>query len=290
MVLWAALAGGCSPEVTLVVDLVSDLRPGIEVVELRLELRDALGRTVATQRTPLSSDQPLLPRRRVGELAGLTPDRYTLRGELIGADGVTFATWINTTTARAILLGAGETDSDQSFLWLGDSGSLFLQHGTIDGPSHSSGITPGVDDEGTWKHLVVVMDLAAEAPEQRVRFWVDGIRQPTGPGMAGHYPTELPGFFLGGPHRHALGNKWQGAFDWIGRLAETYLIWGEALDPTYFSVGRGAEARSITYRGPITAGSLYFDYVNPGENRFDGQPGWNVTNVMSDASSLPYAP
>ncbi len=94
--------------------------------------------------------------------------------------------------------------------------------------------------------------------------------------------------FLGGSHRHTLGNKWLGDFDWLGALAETYLLWGVALTPSEFVIDTPAGLRSVDYQGPVTPGSIHFDWQMPGQNRFLNEPDWSATNVAVSEVDLPY--
>lgn len=200
----------------------------------------------------------------------------------------TIATWYRSTNIAEMLLCAGISAQQQTFLWADmTDGKVLLQHQEI---ANQYVAAPGMQAwayHNLWVHLVVAVDLTQAAPDARVRWWLDGVPQIID-------PDTTPGFaqgqevYLGDTALHTIGNKYDGSYNWTGALAETYIIWGHALDPSSFITGTGAATRSIAYTGPVTPESVYFDYAVPGVNGFAGQPSWDATQISTSVSDLPY--
>jgi hypothetical protein len=90
--IFALAASGCScgdGGPALYVDLVTDLRPGIEVAEVRVEVArgpelEAPG--IATRRVLIARGDDFQDPRRIADFTGLTPGTYVVRVELFDAD------------------------------------------------------------------------------------------------------------------------------------------------------------------------------------------------------------
>ena len=200
----------------------------------------------------------------------------------------TLATWYRSTAQNQMVMCAGVTAQRQSFVWASQNdGTVLFQH--QEGSSSWATIPDAQPWPylGTWIHLVLSVDLTQADVAQRVRWWIDGVAQTTHTGGA---PDWVQGqqLYLGDTVLHTIGNKFDGAFDWSGALAETYVIWGRALDPSYFIVGTGAATRSIAYTGPVTPESVHFDYAVAGANGFAGEPDWTATQITTVTTGLPY--
>jgi hypothetical protein len=200
----------------------------------------------------------------------------------------TFATWYRSDETGAMLLGSGVASNRQTFLWAGsDSGAPFFQH--QDGDTYAAGVDTW-PHLGQWVHLVIAVDLTDPLADRRVRYWVNGEPDATASAGGMTFPMGLD-LFTGATVQHTLGNKHDGAFDWTGSLANTYLIFGHALEPSHFitTISPGT-VRSIEYTGPVTAESVHFDYAGDeaGANAFPGQPDWDTQQVSIVTDDLPY--
>lgn len=188
------------------------------------------------------------------------------------------------------MLGAGVTESEQSFLWASSmDGRLFFQHQS----SQSSYVAAPDAGEpwpysGQWVHIVIAVDLDKPTLEERVRYFVNGVHT-ANLEFETPFPQSLD-LYLGGAVQHSLGNKHDGAFDWTGNLAETYIIWGVSIGASAFvRRDHNEELRSIQYTGPVTSESVYFNYAlsETGTNAFTGQPDW-TSSYVGRSDSLPY--
>lgn len=205
----------------------------------------------------------------------------------------TFSSWYKSTNAGTMLFCAGVSPSEQTFIWtdVNDAtGEPYFQHvGSLSGPDYRPATTwPYL---GQWVHLVISVDTTQAIADDRVRWWVNGTRMVTRVADMGvPFPLDQP-LYLGTAILHTLGNKFDGGFPWTGELAETYVIWGHALDASEFVTVVGPDTvRSIVYTGPVEPESLYFSYpaANPGQNGFAAQPSWTATSMMTTATGLPY--
>jgi hypothetical protein len=202
----------------------------------------------------------------------------------------TFATWYKSGNTGTMLLCAGVSASDQTFVWAGNVGGRpFLQHedATINigvAPLLGGGAWPYLD---TWVHLVIAVDMTQVDPARRVRWWIDGVERPI-ESQGGTMPQDHPLHVGDAGVVHTIGNKWSGGFDWTGLLAETYLVLGHALDASAFVAITEDGVRSIVYTGPVDAESVYFEYAtaDAGKNSF-AEGDWAATAVGS-SSDVPY--
>ena len=200
----------------------------------------------------------------------------------------TFASWYKASAIAEMLMCAGISSQQQSFLWADQSdGTIVFQH--QEGGSAWAGFPEAQPWPylGVWIHLVLSVDLTQPAVDQRVRWWIDGIPHVVNSGTDPNF-VQGQQLYLGDAVLHTIGNKFDGSYNWTGELAETYLIWGHALEPAAFIVGSGAATRSIAYAGPIEAESVYFDYATPGKNGLAGQPDWTATQLTASTTDLPY--
>ena len=77
----------------------------------------------------------------------------------------------------------------------------------------------------------------------------------------------------------------------MGSLANTYVIWGHAVEASAFVTLHTGAPRSIAYSGPVEPESVHFTYAdagNLGRNSFVGQPDWVATEVTSITTDMPY--
>lgn len=217
--------------------------------------------------------------------------RRTLAASASPAGVFTFSTWYRSSDVGDILLGTGISATQHTLIGASSNvspGLPVFQHqegGTfhLTGPDQRP--WPFVD---TWVHLVVAVDVRAPTIDGRVRWWVNGEPQANYLGPYAELPQDQA-LYLGQPILHTFGNKHIGSFDWIGSLADTYLIWGHALDASAFvtTVAPGV-VRSIAYTGPVTPESVHFTYEVPGANTFPGQPSWMATSVVPSTVDVPY--
>lgn len=204
----------------------------------------------------------------------------------------TVATWYRSDNFGAMPFSSGIAADRQTFLWASElTARPVFEHQEADAFYASTPTYAMWPHVGVWVHLVVAVELAAPVESERVRWWVNGVPQPTDTGGGLGFPQDLDVYF-GDPVMHAIGNKFDGAFDWTGQLAQTYIIFGHALEATAFvaDVGGGA-LRSIAYAGPITPESVYFAYdpAQPaGTNGFAGNPDWGATAMTIANTGLPY--
>jgi hypothetical protein len=203
----------------------------------------------------------------------------------------TFASWYKSSTSGNVLFDAGVASTRHAEIVVGGTDavpSLDQQEMTGEwyegGPDFGGAQFPYVD---SWVHLVVALDTTQVNQADRVRWWIDGQPMSVSSGVRMPFPQDWQMYF-GDTIMHVLGNKYDGAFHWSGSLAETYIIWGEALDPSAFVTMTADGLRSIAYTGPVTAESVYFDYAVPGQNLMPGQPDWTNTGVLSSTTYLPY--
>ena len=207
---------------------------------------------------------------------------------------LTFSSWYKSSDIGTMPVCAGTTPSEQTFIWsdLDDPpGMPMFQHvGNSIGPNYS--LTNPWPYAGQWVHLVVSVDTDQPVLGERVRWWINGERVATKLGSSGSDIAVGQQLYLGDTVVHTIGNKWTGSFEWSGWLAETYLIWGHALDASAFvTVLAPAVVRSIRYTGPIEPESVYFKYPaggSGGDNAFSGQPDWAATSMSHAFVDLPY--
>jgi len=214
-------------------------------------------------------------------------------GTSVSQTTFTYATWYKSTTEEAIHFGSGVGSSNHTFFWAGSSdGRLMFQHQS-GGSSVVAAPDLGVDWPylDVWVHLVFALDSTQALPEERARWWINGVEYPVTDLSTNPVSQDFTSHF-GSEVTHAIGNKWSGGFNWRGLLAQTFIIWGHALEASAFitleAPDAPGEVRSIIYRGPVTAESVYFDYTVPGTNGFAAQPDWNNTNVDTKTNDLPY--
>lgn len=198
----------------------------------------------------------------------------------------TFSTWYKSTDIGTMILNAGSGLTEHTYVWAGTTTGrpFFERHGTSGNFAAAPELTWAYS--GVWVHLVLAVDMTQIDSAARVRWWINGVPQV----VTSDFPQDLP-LHLGDTLPHSLGNKYEGSFPWTGSLAETYIIWGVALDPSAFITIIGPdEVRSIPYTGPITAESAHFDYATDavGSNGFSGQPDWTDNLVTRSTTDLPY--
>lgn len=235
---------------------------------------------------------PVVPLAGVGVWRQTTSELKRTLATSVSRTTFTFATWYKTSDLGTMLLCAGVAQDRQSFVWSGTSeGTPFFQHGA---PGMDFAAGPHLVPwpyRGKWVHLVLSVDLTRASEAQRVRWFADGAETALTSGSASPFPQSLQ-LYLGDKVVHTLGNKYEGSFDWTGSLADTYLVWGHALEPSSFvAVLSPGIVRSIVYSGPVTAESVHFEYspsAGAGHNSFAGQPNWSATAVTLSSADLPY--
>jgi hypothetical protein len=231
------------------------------------------------------------------QASGVFNNAGELRRQLAAATGrtkMTFATWFKTADLGNMIFSAGAAVDQQTYfaaayVYHPSSGSPELVQQEV--PTHYGatadyGAAP-YPYANQWSHIVCAIDVTQPAEADRVRWWVNGDEQPVSPGNIVAYPQNMLLYF-GAAVDHTFGNKFTGGYDWPGSLAETYVIWDQALDASAFVAQTQAGLQSIMYTGPVTPESLYFDYVVPGQNLLPGQPDWTNTGVASSTTDLPY--
>lgn len=200
----------------------------------------------------------------------------------------TFASWYKSDAIGEMLLCAGATAQEQSFVWAAmTDGRLVFQH-QQDSVMMADAPTEAWAYASTWVHVVISVDTAQADVADRVRIWFDGAPQVVDPGTLVDIAQDQQLYLGASGIEHTLGSKFDGGFHWTGKLADTYLIFGHALDPSVFIVGTGAGVRSIAYTGPIDNESVHFDYAVSGANVFSGLPSWTAAQVASDPNDVPY--
>lgn len=202
----------------------------------------------------------------------------------------TLATWYKSSSYGNLMFDAGIAANQHTEVLIGLTDgvpSLDQQEMSIyyeGGPDYGGSPFPYVD---TWVHLVVAFDATAVNQADRVRWWVNGQSMSITSGPRMPFPENVLSYF-GSSISHALGCKHDGAYHWSGSLAETYMVWGHALDASSFVVMTSTGLRSIAYSGPVTTESVYFNYEIAGQNQFAGQPDWAVNAVTNNLVDLPY--
>lgn len=202
----------------------------------------------------------------------------------------TIATWYRSANLGAMPFGSGISHNRQTFIWASQSsGRPVFEHQEADldfanAPTFSN--WPYLDQ---WVHLVVAVDVTTAVAAERVRWWVNGVAMATDDAGGTAFTQDLDLYF-GDAIVHTIGNKHDGAFDWTGALAQTYLIFGHALNASAFVAEVGGQLRSIAYTGPVTPESAYFAYAPAqpaGTNSFAGRPDWTTTALSIATTNLP---
>jgi hypothetical protein len=207
---------------------------------------------------------------------------------------MTISTWYKSSDVGTLILDAGISAMQQTYLTSATTsspaiGTPVLVHqetATFYGALPDYGTAP-FPYAGQWVHFVCAVDLTQPLQADRARWWINGEPQVVIEGTRIPFPQDLEMYF-GDTIDHTFGSKYDGGFPWTGSLAETYVIWGYALDASAFVSLPPEGLRSIAYTGPVTPESLYFDYAVPGQNQLSGQPDWTPTAVTTNTSDLPY--
>ena len=177
---------------------------------------------------------------------------------------LTIATWYRSPNLAQMLFCAGIAANQQSFLWAATTdGKIGLEHQQA-GIGYAAYPAQAWTHLDQWVHLVIAIDTNQVDPAMRVRLWQDGVEVATSPLNGMVFAQNLDLHFGTAGTVHTFGNKFTGNFDWSGSLAETYLVWGHALDASYFVTQTAMGLRSIVYTGPVTPESVYFDTRCPG--------------------------
>jgi hypothetical protein len=149
----------------------------------------------------------------------------------------TFSTWfkIVATGTNNMLLSAGATTSNFAYIKVNASNQIEVFTGTgggIDGYVYTGAVVTSAD---TWYHLTVKYDGTAAA-SSRITVYLDG--SPKSLTVNTEWPTTST--YLNTAIAHGLGVRNRaGTFDQYlnGKLSETYLIDGQALDYSGFYDG-----------------------------------------------------
>ena len=167
----------------------------------------------------------------------------------------TFSTWfkIVATGTNNMLLSAGATTSNFAYIKVNASNQIEVFTGTgggIDGYVYTGAVVTSAD---TWYHLTVKYDGTAAA-SSRITVYLDG--SPKSLTVNTEWPTTST--YLNTAIAHGLGVRNRaGTFDQYlnGKLSETYLIDGQALDYSGFYDGS-----PVLYTGTFGNNGFYLDY------------------------------
>jgi hypothetical protein len=131
-----------------------------------------------------------------------------------------------------------------------------------------------------WYNIVIVIDTTQSTAADRVTLYVDESEVTSF--SSASYPPLNANTEVNSTELHSIGRRSSGISYYNGKMAETYLIDGSALDPTYFSSG----GKPIAYTGP-TSGQNTFkqDYSNSSSLGEDALNSNDYTTVNMDSSN-----
>ena len=215
----------------------------------------------------------------------------------------TFGSGNQTTSTLSLWCKRGKIGSQQNLMGVSGGGSndteLFFGADDLTFTSWNGGSRPLGNitttavfrDTSAWYHIVLVVDTSNVTSTERLRLYVNGIRQT----VTGAYPSQNATWYWNGANAHTIGvyanPTGQAYFD--GYLAEVNFIDGQALTPSSFGqtdavtgvwVAKkytgtyGTNGFYLPFSNNTSATTLAYDFSGNGNN-------WTANNISTTAGA-----
>ena len=205
----------------------------------------------------------------------------------------TFSTWwkpgkLGITNQRML---SSKSGANQTEILIDSSDRFLLYHSTSD---TYAATTSSFQDTTKWYHVVVTFDSTETADADRVKIWVDGEKETiiyNTVGSVNYITTNDDSYININSYNLSIGQySTQGSPFLDGYLAHTYLIDGQALDPSSFAGYTSSAETTIapkTYSdGYGSANSFFLKYANSGGINGYGSSGYGTNGIGLDSSGL----
>ena len=226
------------------------------------------------------------------ELVGDTTDKnYLQRTQSAGNTKTwTFSTWwkpgkLGITNQRLL---SSKSGGNQTEICIDSSDRIFVYQS---GGDNYAATTNSFQNTSKWYHFCVTFDTTESAGADRVKIWVDGVQETIDYSTAGSgsvIGSNVDGFINANNYQLRIGSyATQGAPYLDGYLAHTYLIDGQALDPTSFAGYTSSAKTTIApkaYSGSYAANSFFLKYANSGGINGYGSSGYATNGIGLDSS------
>ena len=229
------------------------------------------------------------------ELVGDTTDKnYLQRTQSAGNTKIwTFSTWwkpgkLGITNQRLL---SSKSGSNQTEICIDSSDRIFVYHS---GTDSYAATTSSFQDTSKWYHFCIAFDTTESAGADRVKIWVDGVEETIDYSTAGSgnfIGSNDDGYINANSYDLRIGSyATQGSPYLDGYLAHTYLIDGQALDPTSFAGFIDGTKTTIAPKaysdGYGSANSFFLKYANSGGINGYGSSGYATNGIGLDSSGL----
>ena len=227
----------------------------------------------------------------IGDTSG---PNYLTRTQTAGNQKTwTFSTWwkpgrLGITNQRLL---SSKSGSNQTEINVDSSDRIFVYHSSSDSYAAT---TNSFQDTSKWYHIVVAFDTTEAADADRVKIWVDGEAEVIDYSTAGSgNPITLnaDAYINANSYNLRIGSyATQGSPYLDGYLAHTYLIDGQALDPSSFAGYTDGTQTTIAPKaysdGYGSANSFFLKYANTGGINGYGSSGYATNGIGLDSSGL----
>ena len=194
------------------------------------------------------------------------------------------------------LLNAGRPNSPWTLIAI----TTELSYGPADTITVSTvaGVSPGIymaasyRDPSAWYHIVVAMDTTQATATDRIKVYINGVRQAATTSPAPNLPAQNYDTYVNSTTSHSIGALSNGGggeyFD--GYMAEVNLIDGQALTPSSFGTFNSFGVwQPITYGGSYGTNGFYLTFGNNTSTTtlgYDTSPqgnNWTTNNISLTA-------
>lgn len=137
-------------------------------------------------------------------------------------------------------------------------------------------------DPSAWYHIVIVWDSSNATSSDRMRLYVNGVRQTDF--STENYPSQNQSSYLNTTNLHAIGRYPHGSTYLDAYLAETILVDGQALDADSFGEFKSGVWVPKAYTGTYGTNGFHLDFGNSaaiGDDISGNNNDWTANNLAA---------